>query len=60
MQGPTLLAKELHANHDHQIAFKNYNELFRPFVQSVHARVDSSLRVQMPETQEELQASFDA
>ncbi|WP_345952672.1 FAD-dependent monooxygenase [Mucilaginibacter sp. PAMB04168] len=60
MQGATLLAKELHANEDHQIAFKKYNEVFRPFVESVHARVDSSLRVQLPETLEELQASFEA
>ncbi|GAB2687772.1 FAD-dependent monooxygenase [Mucilaginibacter koreensis] len=60
MQGATLLAKEMHANHDHRIAFKNYNELFRPFVESIHARVDRSLRVQLPETPEELQASFDA
>ena len=60
MQGATLLAKELHANDDHQIAFKRYNDMFRPFVESVHARVDRSLKVQLPETQEELQASFDA
>ncbi|WDF54362.1 FAD-dependent monooxygenase [Mucilaginibacter sp. KACC 22063] len=60
MQGATLLAKELHANGDYQTAFERYNELFRPFVESVHARVDRSLRVQLPETQDELQASIGA
>jgi 2-polyprenyl-6-methoxyphenol hydroxylase-like FAD-dependent oxidoreductase len=60
MQGATLLAKELYANEDYQTAFNNYNKSFRPFVESVHARVDRSLRVQLPETQEELGASFDA
>ena len=60
MQGAALLAKELQANDDPQIAFKNYNELFRPFVESVHARVDQSLRIQLPETEQELQASIQA
>uniref|UniRef100_UPI0032DF1929 FAD-dependent monooxygenase n=1 Tax=Mucilaginibacter sp. Bleaf8 TaxID=2834430 RepID=UPI0032DF1929 len=60
MQGATLLAKELYANEDYQIAFANYNERFKPFVESVQARVDHSLKVQLPETEEELQASFAA
>jgi 2-polyprenyl-6-methoxyphenol hydroxylase-like FAD-dependent oxidoreductase len=60
MQGAAILAKELHGNEDHQAAFKNYNDSFRPFVEIVHARVDSSLRVQLPETEEELRASFEA
>lgn len=60
IQGATLLAKQLYANNDHQIAFSNYNELFKPFVESVQARVDHSLKIQLPETEEELQASFAA
>lgn len=60
MQGAMLLAKELKENEDHQAAFSRYNELFKPFVESVQARVNHSLKVQLPETEEELQASFAA
>ncbi|QXV63949.1 FAD-dependent monooxygenase [Mucilaginibacter sp. 21P] len=60
MQGAKLLTKELQINKDHQIAFEKYNIGFRPFVESVQARVDASLKVQLPETEEDLQASFAA
>jgi 2-polyprenyl-6-methoxyphenol hydroxylase-like FAD-dependent oxidoreductase len=60
MQGATLLAKELCANEDHQTAFANYNEQFKPFVESIQARVNHALKVQLPETEEELQASIKA
>ena len=60
MQGAALLAKKLHASPDHQTAFAAYNAEFRPFVESVQARVDQSLKTQLPETEEELQASFAA
>ena len=60
MQGATILAKQLNAHDDHQIAFANYNSIFKPVVESVQARVDDSLKVQLPETQQELQASFAA
>lgn len=60
MQGATLLAKLLHETGDHQTAFIKYNEAFKPFVDSVQARVDHSLKVQLPETEEELQASIKA
>ncbi|MBD1386657.1 FAD-dependent monooxygenase [Mucilaginibacter rigui] len=60
MQGATLLAKELHTHEDHQKAFANYNERFRPFVERVQARVTYSLKIQLPETEEELQASIRA
>lgn len=60
MQGATLLAKELDRNEDHQTAFAKYNERFSPFVASIQARVDHSLKIQLPETEEELQASFSA
>ena len=60
MQGAALLAKALHANVDHQVAFAKYNNEFKPFVESVQARVDRSLKIQLPETEEELQASLKA
>lgn len=60
MQGATMLAKELYNNEDHQTAFENYNNGFRSFVESVQARVDASLKVQLPETEEELRDSFAA
>jgi len=60
MQGATLLAKELQASDDHNAAFANYNELFKPFVERIQARVAHSLKVQLPETEEELQASLRA
>lgn len=60
IQGATLLAKELHANEDYQTAFANYNEQFKPFVESIQARVTYGLKVQLPETEEELQASYTA
>lgn len=60
MQGATLLAKQLHANDHYQTAFAKYNELFKPFVESIQARVTNSLKLQLPETEEELQASLNA
>jgi 2-polyprenyl-6-methoxyphenol hydroxylase-like FAD-dependent oxidoreductase len=60
MQGATLLAKELHANEDYQIAFEKYNEVFKPFVEHIQAKVTYGLKVQLPETEEELQASLKA
>ncbi|ACU61702.1 FAD-dependent monooxygenase [Chitinophaga pinensis] len=60
MQGAALLAEQLQATDDHQTAFIKYNEVFKPFVDSIHARVDDSLKVQLPETEEELKASIKA
>lgn len=60
MQGATFLAKELQASEDHQTAFSKYNEGFKPFVERIQAGVTDSLKVQLPETEEELQASFKA
>ncbi|MCO5241142.1 MAG: FAD-dependent monooxygenase [Chitinophagaceae bacterium] len=59
MQGATLLAKELHANEDYKIAFANYTEIFKPFAESIQARISRGLKAQLPETEEELQASID-
>lgn len=60
MQGATLLAKALHASDDHESAFAIYNDQFKPFVESVQARVEHSLKVQLPETEDELRASITA
>jgi len=60
MQGAALLAKELHAHEDYQIAFEKYNEGFRPFVEQTQAKVAYGLTIQLPETEEELQASITA
>ncbi|RZJ85478.1 MAG: FAD-binding monooxygenase [Chryseobacterium sp.] len=60
MQGATLLAKELYANEDHKTAFFNYNKRFKPFVESVQASVTFGLKIQLPETEEELQDSITA
>ena len=58
LQGATLLAKELDANDDYKTAFKKYNETFKPFAESIQSRITRGLKVQLPETEEELQASF--
>ncbi|MDR6733543.1 FAD-dependent monooxygenase [Sphingobacterium sp. 2149] len=60
MQGATLLAKELQGNSDYQTAFANYNARFRPFVENIQARVEHSLKIQLPETEAELAASITA
>ncbi len=55
LQGATLLAKELHANDDYKTAFVKYNETYKPFVESIQARITRGLKAQLPETEEELQ-----
>jgi 2-polyprenyl-6-methoxyphenol hydroxylase-like FAD-dependent oxidoreductase len=59
LQGATLLAKEMQANEDYNIAFEKYNETFRPFAESIQARIHRGLKVHLPETEEELQASIE-
>ena len=56
--GATLLAKELHANDDYRAAFRKYNETFKPFAESIQSRITRGLKVQLPETEEELHASI--
>jgi 2-polyprenyl-6-methoxyphenol hydroxylase-like FAD-dependent oxidoreductase len=58
LQGAKLLAKELSANDDYKTAFEKYNETFKPFAESIQSRITRGLKVQLPETEEELQASF--
>ena len=59
MQGATLLAKELHVNEAYKIAFAKYNEIHKPVVDSIQSRISRGLKVHLPETEEELQASID-
>ena len=59
MQGATLLAKELHANEDYNTAFAKYNEIYKPFADSIQSSISQGLKVHLPETEEELQASID-
>lgn len=58
LQGATLLAKELDSNDDYETAFEKYNETFKPFAESIQAQITRGLKVQLPETEEELQASI--
>jgi 2-polyprenyl-6-methoxyphenol hydroxylase-like FAD-dependent oxidoreductase len=60
MQGARLLAEELRMNEDYEIAFLNYNEKFKPFVEQIQAKVTYGLKIQLPETEEELRASIEA
>ncbi|KIO78875.1 FAD-binding monooxygenase [Pedobacter lusitanus] len=60
LEGATLLANELHVSEDYTTAFGKYNETFKPFAESIQARITRGLKVQLPETEEEFQASITA
>jgi len=47
------------SNGDYDVAFSKYNETFRPFVESIQAKLTRGLKAQLPETEEELQASIE-
>lgn len=47
------------SNGDYNAAFAKYNETYRPFVENIQARLTRGLKAQLPETEEELQASID-
>jgi len=49
----------LSSNGDYNAAFTEYNETYRPFVESIQARLTRGLKAQLPETQEELDASIE-
>jgi 2-polyprenyl-6-methoxyphenol hydroxylase-like FAD-dependent oxidoreductase len=49
----------LSSNGDYNAAFAKYNETYRPFVESIQARLTRGLKAQLPETEEELQASIE-
>jgi 2-polyprenyl-6-methoxyphenol hydroxylase-like FAD-dependent oxidoreductase len=59
MQGATVLAKALHENEDYKTAFAKYNEIHKPFADSIQSRISRGLKYQLPETEEELQASIE-
>jgi 2-polyprenyl-6-methoxyphenol hydroxylase-like FAD-dependent oxidoreductase len=59
MQGAAILAKKLHSNNDYQIAFAKYNETYRPFVESVQARITRGMKYLVPETEEGIQEAID-
>ncbi|WP_080055839.1 FAD-dependent monooxygenase [Spirosoma aerolatum] len=56
MQGATILAKELHETDNYETAFANYNETYRPVVESVQARITRGMNYLVPETEEGIQA----
>jgi 2-polyprenyl-6-methoxyphenol hydroxylase-like FAD-dependent oxidoreductase len=59
MQGAALVAKELHANDDYIAAFAKYNELYRPYVESIQSRINRGLNWLIPETEEGIQESIE-
>lgn len=52
MQGATILADAMVDNEDYQVAFKKYNEYFRPIVDHMQETVYSGMSFLMPETEE--------
>lgn len=59
MQGAALIAKALHANADYQTAFAQYNESFRPYVESIQSRITQGLNWLIPETEAGIQESIE-
>ncbi|GAA4785866.1 FAD-dependent monooxygenase [Olivibacter ginsenosidimutans] len=57
--GAKKLVDALLSKGDYEAAFVEYNETYRPFVKSIQARVTRGLKAQLPETEEELQASIE-
>lgn len=55
MQGATALADAIENNGDYKIAFEQYNESFRPFVDSLQATVYDGISFLLPETQEAIE-----
>lgn len=44
---------------DYHAAFASYNQTFRPFTESIQARLAQGLKVQLPENEQQLQASIE-
>lgn len=57
IQGAALLAKQLNTNDDFNIAFAKYNEMYKPYVESVQTRIVRGLNWLVPETEEGIQES---
>ena len=59
MQGATILAQELHSsNGDYQSAFSKYYESYKPFVESIQARITRGMNLSVPETEEGIQEAY--
>lgn len=59
MIGATRLAKSLIEYGDHHTAFAWYQDIHKPFAEEIQSRIVQGQRYQLPETEEELQASID-
>lgn len=58
IQGAAILAKELDSNPDYKTAFINYNEKYRPFVESVQTRIHRGKNLLAPETEEGIKEAY--
>ncbi|MBS1633994.1 MAG: FAD-dependent monooxygenase [Bacteroidetes bacterium] len=58
IQGATILAKELHSNADYKIAFANYYNKYKPYVETVQAKITRGMNLLVPETQEAIQEAY--
>ncbi|MBK1896154.1 FAD-dependent monooxygenase [Chryseobacterium paridis] len=58
MQGASILAKELSSNDDYITAFAKYDETYRPFVESVQAKIHRGIAYLVPETEEAIQEAY--
>lgn len=56
MQGATILADAMANHDDYEIAFHQYNESFRPMVETLQATVYDGISFLLPETQEAIDA----
>ena len=54
IHGATVLADAMAANTDHEIAFKIYNESFRPFVEELQATVYDGMSFVLPDTEDKI------
>lgn len=59
LQGAAVLAKQLHTNNDYNVAFANYNEIFRPYVESVQAKITQGMNYLVPGTEEDIQKAYE-
>jgi 2-polyprenyl-6-methoxyphenol hydroxylase-like FAD-dependent oxidoreductase len=56
IHGATVLADAMAENEDHEIAFKKYNEVFRPVVEQLQATVYDGISFVLPDTEEKIDA----
>lgn len=59
MQGATILANKLNANSEHQTAFMEYNESYKPYVENIQSRINRGLNWLIPETEEGIQQAIE-